>query len=234
MAGSPTRYPNGVGNRKPNDPMGMLIMPDPTAAHTFFDDFNLYTAAVWTLTSTGSGTAALLAGDGGLIILTNGAADDNNVFMQKTTEGFAITQGKKAWFKARFQTNDGTQSDVVFGLQVTDTTPLDVTDGIYLLKADDAATVQLIVRKNATTGSVATGQLGTLASATWTEWAFYYDGKQSVECWIDGTKRGTVDLTSTPTAFLPDTTLTISFGIQNGAAASKTLTVDYIFAATER
>lgn len=231
---APTRYPFGVNNAAKNGPRNMLPMGDPTITHVFFDDFNIYGSANWTLTSTGSGTAALTAVDGGALILTNGAADDNNVFMQKTTEGFAITQGKKAWFGARFQTNEGTQSDIVFGLQVTDTTPLDVTDGIYFLKADDAATVQLIVRKNATTGSIATSQLGTLASATWTEWSFYYDGKQTVEAYIDGRKVASIDLTSTPTAYLPDTTLTISFGIQNGAAASKTLTTDYIFACTER
>ena len=28
--------------------------------------------------------------------------------------------------------------------------------------------------------------------------------------------------------------LTVSFGIQNGAAAAKTMTVDYVFAAVER
>ena len=39
---------------------------------------------------------------------------------------------------------------------------------------------------------------------------------------------------TTLTNVTDDEDLTISFGIQNGAAAAKTMTVDYIFAAVER
>ena len=35
-------------------------------------------------------------------------------------------------------------------------------------------------------------------------------------------------------SYLPDTDLTIAFSIMNGAAAAKTMTVDYIYAAIER
>ena len=66
--------------------------------------------------------------------------------MQKTPAAFSFTPGKKAFFKCRFKVSDATQSDVVIGLQVIDTTPLDVTDGIYFLKPDDAATVNFVVR----------------------------------------------------------------------------------------
>jgi hypothetical protein len=44
----------------------------------------------------------------------------------------------------------------------------------------------------------------------------------------------TADLTSTPATYLPDTELTISFGIQNGEAVAKTMSVDYVFCAAER
>ena len=42
------------------------------------------------------------------------------------------------------------------------------------------------------------------------------------------------DLSATLATYLPDTELTISFGVQNGEAVAKTMTIDYIFAARER
>jgi hypothetical protein len=43
-----------------------------------------------------------------------------------------------------------------------------------------------------------------------------------------------LDLGNTPSDYLPDTTLTPTFGIQNGSAAARTLTLDYLFFAQER
>jgi hypothetical protein len=42
---------------------------------------------------------------------------------------------------------------------------------------------------------------------------------------------GTLDGSS---SYLPDTELTISFGIENGSAGAKTMSVDYILAAKRR
>jgi len=61
--------------------------------------------------------------------------------------------------------------------------------------------------------------------------AWYYDGKSSVKYFVNDVHKGTLDGSST---YLPDTELTISFGIQNGEAVAKIMTVDYIFAAKER
>ena len=36
------------------------------------------------------------------------------------------------------------------------------------------------------------------------------------------------------TNYLPDTTTTVSFALQNGEAVAKTMTVDYLFTAKER
>ena len=151
--------------------------------------------------------------------------------MQKTPAGFSFTAGKKAWFRCRFKTSDATQSDIVFGLQVVDTTPLDVTDGIYFLKADGAATVDIFCRKNATTGSTTAAAVATMANDTFIELAWYYDGVSKVYYAVDGTVKGTLVASS---SYLPDTICTVSFALQNGEAVAKTLTVDYILAAVER
>ena len=74
----------------------------------------------------------------------------------------------------------------------------------------------------------------TLASNTYTELAFAFDGKRYITLWKDGAQLSTVDLTTTPTTYLPDTELTISFGLKNGEAVAKTMSIDHIFVAQER
>jgi hypothetical protein len=226
-----TRFPNGITNNDAASAFNGLPVLDPTKVHMYFEDFDLYTAGDWTITATGAGTEALTNVNGGVLLLTCSAADNDNIFYQKVGASFLPTAGKAMWFATRFATSDATQSDIVVGLQIVDTTPLDVTDGIYFLKADDAATVSLIARKNATTGSVTGTVTGTLVNATYTKLAWFYDGVDRVWYAQDGTILGSVDASST---FLPDTILTVSFGIQNGEAVAKTLSMDYLMVAMER
>lgn len=227
-----TRFPGGVTNNGQDTIFADLLQTDPTRYHLYFNDFDVYTAGDWVVTETDAGaTQALTAGDGGLLLITNTAADDDLVGMQKTPASFTFTAGKKSFFSCRFKVSDATQSDVAIGLQVIDTTPLDVTDGIYFLKADGAATVDIFCRKNATTGSTTAAAIATLADDTFVTLAWYYDGVSKVAYAVNGTVGGALDGSST---YLPDTTCAVSMAIQNGAAAAKTMTVDYIFAAKER
>ena len=227
-----TRFPNGVTNVAENDLFCDLAMPDPTQFHTYFNDFDTYAAGDWTVTETSStATQALADGDGGWLLLTNSDQDDSLCALQKVGESFLMEAGKKAFFKARFKVNDATESDVVMGLQVTDATPLSVTDGIYFLKSDGAATVDLICRKNATTGSVTETAVATMADDTFVTLGWYYDGAGLITYSVNGTVTGSMDASS---SYLPDTDLTVSFAIQNGAGAAKTMTVDYIYAAKQR
>lgn len=227
-----TRFPNGVTNAADNSLFADLAQPDPTKFHTFFDDFDTYTAGDWTVTETQAGaTQALAAGDGGLLLITNTAADDDLVALQKNPAAFTFTAGKKLFFRARFKVSDATQSDLVIGLQVVDTTPLDVTDGIYFLKADGSAAVSVVCRKNATTGSTSAAGITTLANDTFVTLGFAYDGEGRVAYAVDGNVVGSLDASS---AYLPDADCTVSFALQNGEAAAKTMTLDYVFVAKER
>jgi hypothetical protein len=209
-----------------------MVQPDPTLFHTYFNDFDTYVAGDWTVTETDSGaTQALTAGDGGLLLITNTAANDDLVALQKNPAAFTFTAGKKTFFRCRFKVSDATQSDVVFGLQVVDTTPLDVTDGIYFVKADGVATVNFICRKDASTGSTTASAVATLADDTFVELGFYYDGQSRVAYEVNGSVLGSLDASST---FLPDAICTVSFALQNGEAVAKTMTVDYVYVAKER
>jgi hypothetical protein len=224
-----TRFPNGVTNASEDSLFAQLGQPAATEFHTYFEDFDYYTAANWTVTETDSGaTQALADGDGGLLLITNTAADNDLVSLQKVGESFRFATGKKLFFEARFKVSDATQSDVVIGLQITDTTPLDVTDGVFFIKADGAATVDFRVEKNntATTASA----MATMANDTYIRLGFYYDGVDAVQYFVNGTYTGSSVTTNLP----DDEDLTVTFAIQNGEAVAKTMTVDYIYVAKER
>jgi len=223
-----TRFPNGVTNVGEDSPFADLAMPAPTKFHSYMEDFDYYTAGNWTVTETQAGaTQALTDGDGGLLLLTNTAADNDLVSLQKVGESFRFASGKELFFEARFKVSDATQSDLVVGLQITDTTPLDVSDGVFFIKADASTTVSLVVEKNNT---ATTTSVGTMADDTFISLGFYYDGASAIQYSVNGSVLGTSVTTNLP----DDEDLTVTFAIQNGEAVAKTMTVDYIFVAKER
>ena len=235
---APVRYSNGVTNVGPNNPFAELGMLDPTKHIVFHNDFFSYAAADWVITTVeagaGSATEALASGNGGLLLVTNDSADDDSDFFQwagnagAAIETFKFISGKKTWFKARFKVSDATQSDFVMGLQITDTTPLAVTDGVYFRKDDGDADLDFVVIKDST--ATTASAFATAADDTFMTLAFYYNGVDAIKFYKDDVQLGT----SVTTNLCDDEELAVSFGIQNGAAAAKSMTVDYITCITER
>lgn len=230
MPKTPTRFPNGVTNRGPADQFAKLLLPDPTAMATYFNDFFTYDASDWTITTVelgaGSASEAIADEDGGVLLITNAAGDNDADFFQSTGESWTFEGGKRLFFKARFKVSDATQSDIVFGLQVRDTTPLMVSDGVFFQKDDGDANLDVHVKATADTAEAA---VATLADDTYVEVAFFYNGDDEVVFFVNGAA-----VVSLATTNLPSTELTLSFGVQNGAAAVKTMSVDYVFVAKER
>jgi hypothetical protein len=225
---APTRFKYGVTNSAVNAPVGMMGQPDASEFHTYWNDFDTYTAADWTVTNVGvTPTQALTPGDGGLLLLTTTAGATDSTYLQKVASSFALVAGKQAWFKARFLMSDVTLAGFVMGLQVTDSTPAAVSDGVFFSKASGAATYD-VASYSGSVGTTASA-VGTLVNATSVELAWYYDGKTEIQHFKDGVLTGRL----TPAA-LPTGNLTVSFGMVNGAAAIKTMTVDYIYAVKER
>lgn len=229
---SVTRYPNGLTNNGESNIFADLVTMDPTKLHEYWDDFNTFTAGEWVITETNaSATEATTSGDGGWLLITNTGANNDLAALQKTPSAFSFTAGKKAFFKARLKTDNATLAAWVMGLQVIDTTPLDVTDGIYFLKSAGAATIDFLCRKDASTGSNSASAIASAADDTFIEVAWYYDGVSKVQYAVNGTILGSLDASST---YLPDTITTVSFAVANGSAAARTMTVDYVYAAIER
>lgn len=247
--GTPVRFPFGISTAAPGTPMAAFGMPDPTQWHVFFDDFNQWVTdtsseARYTITTielgAGSATEAITDEAGGVLLITNDAADDDSDFFQKIGESFLPAAGKRMIFKARFRVSDATQCDWVMGLQVADTTPLaaggdGVTDGIFFQKDDGDTNVDFYVQKNATTGQLTTTAWTTAAANnTYMTLAFVFDGKRTIDLYKNDALIKSVDIGGTFATYMPDTELTVSFGLQNGEAVAKTMSVDYIFAAIER
>lgn len=207
-----------------------------TAFHEFFDDFDTFATGDWTITTTeagtGSATEALADEQFGALLVTNAAGDDDLDFFQKVGESFKYVSGKRLYFGIRFKTSDATESDIIAGLVITDTTPLAHTDGIAFIKDDGDANIDFIVTKDSTETEQAA--VGTLADDTYVTLEFYYDGathdNANIQVFVDGTRVAGVALTNVP----DDENLTITFGVQNGEAAAKTLTVDWVRAFQER
>lgn len=227
---SMTRFPNGLSTARSIAPFGGYTHPDPSDQHGYENDFNNYTATDWTITVVGTSTPALVAGDGGLLAIATSATSADSAFLQKTIASFSFETGKPAWFAARFKVST-LATTVVMGLQVIDTTPLDVTDGIYFLSTTATGAITGIVRKNATTGSTSAA-VGTLVADTMTELAWYWDGKDTVSFYQDKVQKASV--TGVAASYLPDTTCTVSFGVQTDSANARTMTVDYIHAIKSR
>lgn len=232
-----TRFSNGVNDSSPGNIWGGgMTGPDPRKFHQFLEDFDFYLAADWTVTETQAGaTQALTAGDGGLILLTNSAADNDINQIQKVPAAFLPAIGKRFFMNCRFQLSDVVDSDFAIGVQLANvdgTTLATATDGIFFLKADDAATVALYVRQaDVAANSVTSGAIATLVNDTMIDLSCYYDGGDRVYYAVNGNTLGSVTVSS---AIMPNVVCAPIASLKNGAAAAKTATVDRLFVIQER
>jgi len=185
------------------------------------DEIQKWTADHWTETDiAGTNTVAATDAQGGAILLTTGATEDNGVSIQFKGEAFKMTANDPCYFGCKFACNDVDQSDIMVGLVITDTSPFaGVTDGVYFLSVDGAATFTFETELNSSATSTAAG---TLVDATEVFVEFYWNGT-SFEAFVDGTSLGSV-ATTLPT----DEELTPTIAILTGEAAAQTLTVTYL------
>ncbi len=212
---------------------------NPARYHIWKDDFDDYAATDWIITTVeaGSGDAAEVSTSerGGVLQITNDNADNDLDFFQyagvdsaAVRETWKFVAGKRLYFETRFKLSDATLVAFVAGLQITDTSPLTVTDGIYLKKDGSDAFLDFHVVKNSTATDKTA--IHTMVADTWVVAAFYYLGGNVIRSYVNGLAVGSSVITNVP----DDEELTISFGIQNAEAAAKVLSVDYIFVASER
>jgi hypothetical protein len=239
VMGLTTNFPGGATNAPLDSLMGAYLNLDPSLVHEFMDDFDRVdvgtTGTDWLATKVGTTPAVTTASEEyGALLITNSAGASDSCFLQwmgknagTVAETWCPEAGRRFWFKTRFKTSDVLLSSIVVGLQVTDTTPLAVSDGCYFLKSAGAATVSFITALNSVLTT--TSAVATLVNNTYTTLGFYWDGVDRFNVFVNDVKVAAQGITTLPTH-----KLALSFGIQNGEAVAKTMTMDYIFAAEER
>ena len=228
-----TNFPNGITNNTAQNCLGQMTQEDQTLLHTYFNDFDNYVAGDWTVTASGSATQALTNGDGGIILITNSAGNSDLVALQKKGESFLFEVNKELFFKCRFKISDATKSAFVFGLQVTDTTPFAVSDGVFFSKA--AASTAIAFNAFKASSGTTVNSIATLSDNTYITLAFYYDGSGFVNYYAGTNTLNPTFIGRIPSTNIPNTqTTTVSFALTNGEAVAKNMSIDYIFAAKDR
>lgn len=230
-----TRFPNGATNVAVDSIFNSLKEDFPLCYTRFVDDFLDFVPTAWTVTETQAGaTQATAAGAGGVLLLTNSAADNDINQIQKNFGSFLPIVGKKFFLDCQFQLSDATQSDFAIGIQLVNadgTTLATATDGIFFLKADDAATVTLYSRQDNATGSVNSGAIATVVAATDIRLSAFFDGVDRLYYAVNGAIGGYVTVSA---ALLPNVVCAPIISLKNGEAVAKTATVNYLYVAQEK
>lgn len=226
-----TRYPNGVTNVLESDIFASLPGPDDSRFIADFEEFAKYLATDWSTGGVGAGTTAAQAGLGGLVRLTDSAADNDNRWIQRNNPNFQLTAGKKLFFSARLaQISDATQTDVAVGLQIAVAANnfLTPVNGIFFRKDDDTTAWTFVSR--AASVETTSGAIGAaVAAATTYRLQFYYDGGTDLWAAINGSV-----LTRITPAALPSVLMGPTFGLQNGDANARNMDIDQFMVLQER
>lgn len=255
----PVRYPSGVSFDPPYGVFGQMGTPSPIFYHVWYDDFDqeVNETGAYTKTTTGNGTVALVAGDGGLGLFTTNSSTPvgtDIASLQLPVAGFTVTAGKKMFFATRFQASSISAAAFQFGLIQQTVTPGTVTDGIWFSKAAGSLTgLSINISKASTPITVALPTNAyTLANNVNVDLGFSVDRNGNVYAWVGAQLYGFIPQSGTgpvlppgnqgpvssillpAAASVPIVNLTPTMAMQSGTTASSTMTVDFVVAAKER
>lgn len=245
LAGSTTDWPW--------QPLADCGAANPFFYHSFYDDMDssVSVSGVYTKTTSGNGSVANAAGDGGLALFTTNSSTPlvgDIASIQLPSANFTNTAGKKLFFEARLQVSSFLNAAFLAGLIQTTTTPFTVTDGIYFSKATASAVVNInsAIGSTITTVAIPTAAF-TGADATFFDIAFYVTRQGDILAYIDSQLVGNIPQSgtgaTTPNAGVvaritaPSITTAVlnpTVALQSGTATSKTLTLDFVQVQKER
>lgn len=206
----------------------------PAAQSFWLEDFFYWDTdeTEWDIDDVGANTRAPATSAptaGGVLLVTLANADNNKCTMQKIGHSFVPTKGKNLWFECRFQMSEVTQSEVLVGLVVTDTTPLTNTDGIYFRKDD--GDVSLDFESNVSSVASSDSAIHSMVADEYVTVGFKVTGTEKIEYYVNGVKKGEVD--DVPTVPLRPT-FHIQDGDTGGTVGAQTGSIDYMCAGQTR
>ena len=171
----PTRLSSGVSTSATEFLFGNLPQPTPARINLYHNDFNTYAAGDWTVTTGGTGTSALIDGNGGLLAVTTSTLITDIQANQLVKKSYAFTANSQFWFGINFKINHASNTAMMAGVSNT-FAALAPTDGVYFSKPAGAATMNLVIRAGSTSTTLT---VGTVVADTYYSMGFYYDGKAS-------------------------------------------------------
>jgi len=203
----------------------------PEYANRFEDHFNRYAAADWTITTVeaaGAATEALSDHVNGVLLVTNGTADDDRDELVNVAEAFRLYDNFPTYCALRFKISDATQSDFWFGLiNATSYWAATPDDAVIFSKQDGDANLDFITRTNAAQALTDTGI--DLTDLGWIRVGFHWDGHDTVRYFVYRDYDMFCLAQGSHTTYIAqDEELRLGFGLRNGAAAAKAIYVDYI------
>lgn len=213
--------------------------------HEYSQDFDQYVAGDWTQTLNG-GTAALVAGDGGLLALTSAVSVIASI--QKNPAGFQLAKNFRTWGRVITQL-DSLLGSTIFGLLNATATPFtgaSQTDGAYFTSAVTTGEISFNVAVGGVISTVDTG-VAIVAGSPFIA-SFYYDGgvyaaapNGRVVYQLSGTGvtakvRGEIAIPASGTiaAFPGAVNITPTLGVNASTAVARVLTTDLLYFAKDR
>lgn len=222
-----------------------LVFRDDVHTHRWYDAFGEYVtkyimnvAAVPTDDTTGMPTEwtnTLVNGSafahtdvaGGAVLLTTDNSTNDGIKLQLgdelagNGENIDLSGRHPLYCGIEFALNDATQTDVLFGVSMTDTTVLDAADtAMYFRKVDGSTTLYFVTEKDtveATTACV------TMADATYVKAEFLYDVDGYVYVYINDGLIATV--ADTIATFPNDELMRLTLEFLTGEDVANTCTV---------
>jgi hypothetical protein len=227
---NPTRYSNGVSTNDAQYLNGNFPLPAPfttsgsslTGVAQYANDFT-NSVAEYTVTGTSS-TFALTDGNGGLGLITPGAASTATA-AYKTASNVAFVAGNQVWFSTRIKASavSGTKAFYV-GLRNGSA----VTNGLWFAKAASSTSVNLVATVASVATTLVTG-VATAAADTYLELGYYFDGVDLL-VYSDNV---VVARVTAPVIGTNIPSVVLGPVMQITPTATDTLTVDYISASVE-
>ena len=180
-----------------------------------------------TITEAGADTTTVITDRAGGALLITAAGNENdgiNLQLGQTAgESVKLDDSEPLYCGIRLAINDVDQTDVFFGVGVTDTDwSGGLTDGLYFRSEDESAVISLVAEKNSVESTIA---VHTLVDDTYVTLEFYYDGT-TVSAYVNGTLKGSIADSST--SFPNDTEMRLTLEFLTGEATANTCTVEWL------
>jgi hypothetical protein len=175
----------------------------------------------------GASSAVITDAAGGAALFTAAGNDNDGVKLQlgggSGGECVKLDGSYPLYMGIKFQMADVDQSDLLYGVCITDTSCLDgVTDGLYFRTVDEDAELFIVAERNSFESLF---EVATLEDATDVTAEFLFDGSH-VYVYIDGTRQAS--FASTIPNFPDDEELRLTFEFLSGEAVANTATVKWM------